>query len=418
MSRAQSYSHLVGLAVFFVIYVIVLFMQNDVQAHYAIQASYKDSILAGLPEGGLLSSANDLFDWLQEEIAERAWTEPVCGDGTCEWSPEEYPGFGRFGCIADCNRYLYTTQITVDLLPLYNASQRMLGWDLTKVNHRGREPQFKWNIWSDTMGAYLLEHDALASDGARVLEVPDGKFELRLYQTRSMADLLDISAITANRPLGPPISDTSVPRRSDSIPAFKYGDQREALASQSEMAAQVFDYCFGAIDPQNFDWQCMYPPTDQFLKIFGGYGVNGTIKMGNGSRSTANLVEVPFCGVVSDGIQGLSNHSKGEIHHESGVYARTRTRMRTNRHMHAYSQDNAHQGRNNVPHKPAQWRRPWWGPQRSSRRRIRTRVCPTLSIYDETTGCAAGDRCQRPCAAGSGVHPAARGRVCSGAGNG
>ena len=61
-------------------------MQNDVQAHYAIQASYKDSILAALPEGGLLSSANYLFDWLQEDIAERAWTEPVCGDGTCEWS--------------------------------------------------------------------------------------------------------------------------------------------------------------------------------------------------------------------------------------------------------------------------------------------------------------------------------------------
>jgi len=239
MGRAKSYSQFLALSVFFILYVFVLFMQNDVASSFAIEASYQNTIIAQLPEGNFLSSSDDLFDWLKTQMVERAFSEPVCGDGTCEWDPDEYPGFGRFGCIDDCNRYLYTTKITVDLQPLYNASQRMLGWDLKKVNHRGRVPGFTWNIWSDTMGAYLLEEDARAEDGPKVLEVPDGELELRLYQTKSMSDLLDISAITSNRPLGPEIARESVPERDKFIPAFFYGDKREALSAQSEMIAQV-----------------------------------------------------------------------------------------------------------------------------------------------------------------------------------
>jgi hypothetical protein len=93
LSRAQSYSSFVAISIFFCIYVTVLFMQNDVSASFAIQASYQNTIIAGLPGDGYLSSPDVLFDWLQADIVERAFTEPVCGDGTCEWSPEEYPGY-------------------------------------------------------------------------------------------------------------------------------------------------------------------------------------------------------------------------------------------------------------------------------------------------------------------------------------
>ena len=171
LSRAQSYAQFVAITLFFVLYVATLFMQNDVAAGFAVEASYQNTIIAGLPDSGFLLSTGEIYDWLQSDIVERAFTEPVCGDGTCEWSPDEYPGFGRFGCIDDCNRYLYTTKITVDLQTLYNASQPMLGWDLKKVNHRGRVPGFTWNIWSDTMGEYVMKEDARAEDGAKVLEV-------------------------------------------------------------------------------------------------------------------------------------------------------------------------------------------------------------------------------------------------------
>lgn len=239
LQRARSYLNFVGLATFFVLYVVVLFLQYDVEAGFAIEASYQNTIIAGLPEEGYLSSSDDVFDWMQSELVDRAFTEPVCGDGTCEWSPEEYPGFGRFGCIDDCNRYLKTSKITVDLQPLYNASQKVLGWDLEKIDHRGRVPEFKWNVWSETMGDYLLEEDWLASRGPRVLDVPDGEFELRLYQAQSMDELLDISSITDNSLGVAKFNKASVPKRKDNIPAMQYGDEREALAAQSEIVAQV-----------------------------------------------------------------------------------------------------------------------------------------------------------------------------------
>ena len=145
-----------------------------------------------------------------------------------------------------------------------------------------------------------------------VLEVPDGELELFLYQTNKMSELLDITDITDNRALGPKISKSSLPDRAEGIADFAYGDKREALASQSEHVAQLFDYCFGGtFDMATFDWQCWTPFEEMFIEMFGGYGLNGTIKMGNGTRVVANLVEVPFCQLMPDALKGLdSNVSK------------------------------------------------------------------------------------------------------------
>ena len=65
------------------------------------------------------------------------------------------------------------------------------------------------------------------------------------------------------------------------------------------------------MDMATFDWQCWAPFEEVFIEMFGGYGLNGTIKMGNGTRVVANLVEVPFCQLLPDALNGLeSNASK------------------------------------------------------------------------------------------------------------
>ena len=175
MSRARHYNSFAGIVVFFSIYVSAIFMQQDMLSAGAVQASYQTTIIAGLPDTGLLTSPDDLYDWLQSDIVDRGWSEPVCGDGTCEYDGAEFPGFGRFGCIRDCGRYLFTSKITVDLQTIYNASAKMLavqgddpnkvGWDIKKMMLSDRKPNFKWNIWSDTMGDFLLEEDASPEDG-------------------------------------------------------------------------------------------------------------------------------------------------------------------------------------------------------------------------------------------------------------
>ena len=178
MARSANYNAFASILFFAVLYVAAVTMQQDIASASAIQAAFQATIIAGLSDTGKLTSADDIFDWLQSDIIDRGWDEPICGDGTCEWDGNEYPGFGRFGCIRDCGRYLFTTKITVDLQVLYNASAKMLnvqnrqlknGWNIQNVDDRGRKPNFKWNIWSDTMGDFLLAEDASPEDGYAVL---------------------------------------------------------------------------------------------------------------------------------------------------------------------------------------------------------------------------------------------------------
>jgi hypothetical protein len=163
----------------------------------------------------------------------------------------------------------------------------------------------------------------------KVLEVPDGELELQLYQTKKISDLLDITDITENRPFGPVFNEDTVPERVEGIPDVAYGDKREALAAQSEHVQQLFDYCFsGSIDFAKFDWQCMAPFDGHFMMMFGAYGMNGTIKIGNGTRSVINLVEVPFCELVPSGLRGLdANTSKIALQHAT-VPCKSKSRRR------------------------------------------------------------------------------------------
>jgi hypothetical protein len=165
MSRSKNYNAFASILVFAVLYVTTMIMQQRVVDENAVQTAYLATIVAGLEGKAPYTTADDILDWLQEEVVDRGWDEPICGDGTCEQDGSEYPGFGRFGCIPDCGRYLYTTKITVDLQTLYQASAKTLGWDLRKVATEGRTPGFTWNIYSYTMDDFLLEKDAKPEDG-------------------------------------------------------------------------------------------------------------------------------------------------------------------------------------------------------------------------------------------------------------
>ena len=112
----------------------------------------------------------------------------MCGDGICD-SPHEYSGFGRFGCIKDCDRFLNTTRIYVELEDFVKATSKV--WDISKAGPilTRAQPGFKWNIWSYTMQDFVLAED---SDLTSVdVEVPDGRLELRLYQTGIVSEAID-----------------------------------------------------------------------------------------------------------------------------------------------------------------------------------------------------------------------------------
>ncbi len=72
------------------------------------------------------------------------------GDSICSM-PEEYPGFGRFGCIPDCGRFQNTTKLYINLQDFFDQVKMVDRWDLSKTAPVvGRpNPKFSYNIWSE-----------------------------------------------------------------------------------------------------------------------------------------------------------------------------------------------------------------------------------------------------------------------------
>jgi hypothetical protein len=72
------------------------------------------------------------------------------GDGICS-SPEEYAGFGRFGCIKDCGRFTNTTKIYINMQDFFDQVKAVDRWDVSKTTPytTRQNPRFTYNIWSE-----------------------------------------------------------------------------------------------------------------------------------------------------------------------------------------------------------------------------------------------------------------------------
>jgi hypothetical protein len=128
---------------FFITYSAVLFMQRDIGTSYQVEAALLAKLLANLPETGkigyfnegrssvgMVSSIDEFYHWFQESIIQNIFQDPICGDGTCD-DPQEFPGFGRFGCEKDCGSYTKTTPLKVDLRPFILSSPA--AWDISTI---------------------------------------------------------------------------------------------------------------------------------------------------------------------------------------------------------------------------------------------------------------------------------------------
>lgn len=233
-------------------------------------------------------------------------------------------GFGRFGCIADCGRYLKTSQLYIDLedwvdstktnLAADEAADTFFDIDLTKMR-RTKTPGFKFNIYSETMGDYIFAEDMPCND-TFLVDVPDGKFTLNLYQTNKLSQQIDSGDIYKNIYTLP---DTLPERTATSD--FAYGDKREAIATQAVLMDQINQHCWGGLLDLSVPAQkatffkCLFRPSaDTYLRVMGSYGITGVVSMSNGTKGRAVLVEVPYCGLVKDGNKGLrKNINKAEL---------------------------------------------------------------------------------------------------------
>jgi hypothetical protein len=218
-------------------------------------------------------------------------------DGTCE-TPTEFPGFGRFGCIPDCGQYTKTTTLTINLQTFLQASKSdAIAWDLSGVPLQNN-PNFTYNIYSDTMGDFIFANDMDPNEKVMV-EVPDGNLTLHLYQTAEMSAVLDFQQIYEQ--LG--VLHTTLPPRTATTD-FTYGDPREILSASTVIMDAINAYCWAGVGPP--DPKCLATPAqDTLIRVLGSYGLAGTVTMSNGARGRDTLVDLAYCSAVPNRTAGL-----------------------------------------------------------------------------------------------------------------
>jgi hypothetical protein len=228
------------------------------------------------------------YDWFAG-VAGDVFPSSLCGNGICE-PPEEYPGFGRFGCVSDCGRFLQKTPIRIDVTPAWKSKPG--GLDLPEfVMGSGDYPNanFSFNIYSETMQDYLFEADVTTSGG--VVDVPDGNLWLELYQTEPLfhdtatRDIADYAQIARTGGLRPNKSYD-----------YQYGDPAEAIATVAQINRQLHQYCTIDNDgsPPFASCPLNYDPLQFGAILRNRYGLAGKVSVSLGATKKT-IVSFPFC---------------------------------------------------------------------------------------------------------------------------
>jgi hypothetical protein len=143
LERNSNYVSAFCLIVFFTVSIAVLVQQRDVATAYSVEGTVFNSVNGDLNmETMEITRSDEFYDWLEGLIG-NVFSDPACGDGVCE-TPDEFPGFGRFGCIPDCGRYKKTTKVKVQLEDFFEYSKSQIGdfhpdsekssnWDMSGV---------------------------------------------------------------------------------------------------------------------------------------------------------------------------------------------------------------------------------------------------------------------------------------------
>ena len=126
-NKKRDYMSLFLFSVFLGLYLGILYEQTEATNAYGIVWTMQNSVVPqndNTDEDQLVySSKDDVFEWLKGTFGP-IWADPKCGDGECS-RQTEYPGFGRFGCTADCGPYPaeFLSTLHIDVQPSYKVDE-------------------------------------------------------------------------------------------------------------------------------------------------------------------------------------------------------------------------------------------------------------------------------------------------------
>ena len=113
LERASNYYTVITLMVFGCLFFGTACMQMNAATAFAVEDPVLRAHLGDLDaEAFTVNMPDDILEWVDSTLVGGAFEDAQCGNGQCE-SPQEYPGFGRFGCDDDCGKYEKTSRIKV-----------------------------------------------------------------------------------------------------------------------------------------------------------------------------------------------------------------------------------------------------------------------------------------------------------------
>eukprot|EP00937_MAST-01D_sp_MAST-1D-sp2_P003230 g3230.t1 len=147
VDRNRNYCMLFKFLFHFVLYLVILLLQRRPDAAYAVESAISGALfnihtLTVEPHDGRVEiSVPDtatVYNWLDKNLLQAVYTDPVCGNGVCD-APLEFPGGfpqprGNYGCDADCGAApvgdMTTLQVVFDFAGLDAAAREAgkRGW--------------------------------------------------------------------------------------------------------------------------------------------------------------------------------------------------------------------------------------------------------------------------------------------------
>ena len=144
LEKRASYWTLLFFTLFLCLYLGLLYQQADVEAAFGMTSAVTNALVPTNPETDevrrVYADKSEVFTWLKTTFGP-IWADPKCGDGEC--SQMEFPGFGPFGCTADCGAYTHLTRVDVEITPVYSLQD---GSDEVDSKRAAFLSGTKWNF--------------------------------------------------------------------------------------------------------------------------------------------------------------------------------------------------------------------------------------------------------------------------------
>ena len=145
LEKRDNYGQLFLFTMFMLLYLSILYVQSSAESAYGMASTITNIAVPTNEETdevqAVYADKSDVFRWLRRTFAP-VWADPQCGDGACS-EQTEFPGFGRFGCTADCGAYTFLTTLEVEITPRFEMDDGADGADETRADFLARTA---WNL--------------------------------------------------------------------------------------------------------------------------------------------------------------------------------------------------------------------------------------------------------------------------------